>query len=123
MDLNTTFVLAVFYLGPPIVVGIAWWVWLRRNLAASPKWRAVAIPMGLLADGTNVLMFYTWVVYRAVAGSAPRVWEVKDMATIVAGYLVIAALVGATVGKGAARIWLTFSALMGILPWIPLGAF
>jgi hypothetical protein len=58
-----------------------------------------------------------------IAGSSPHVWELKNLATVVSGRLLVAALAGAAFGKGAARILLALSALAGIFPWIPLVVF
>jgi hypothetical protein len=120
-DVDLTLVFAAILLIPPILVGIAWLVWFRSQRAASPEWRAVFLRIGLLASTANVLMFYTWLVYRLIAGSSPRVWMTKDLASVVAGPLVVAALLGAGFGKGAARILLALSALTGFLLWIRLG--
>ena len=117
----TEFWFAMIYLGPPVVLGVTWRVWFRRERAVSPQWRAVAIRLGLLAATANVVIFYTWVLYRVLAGSSPRVWEAKDVATEVAGWFIMAALAGAALGKGAGRIWLAFSAFTGFMLWIRIG--
>jgi hypothetical protein len=119
-DVDLTLVFAVILLTPPILVGIAWLVWFRSQHSAFPEWRAVFLRIGLFASTANVVMFYAWLVYRLMAGSSPRVWMMKDLASVVAGPLGLAALLGVAFGKGTARILLALSALTGFLLWIRL---
>lgn len=76
---------------------------------------------GLVAASSNALLFAGWIAYRFAAGPTEPVWAAKRFAADVAGYLVIAGLIGVLVGKGRGRILGALGALSGFLLWTPIG--
>jgi len=76
--------------------------------------------LGLLTASASAFIYYSWFLYRIVAGSTPLVWSVKAALGNFSGYLVLLALAGAVVGKGAARTPIVVCALLGFMNWVPV---
>jgi hypothetical protein len=66
-------------------------------------------------------MYYIWLTYRLVSKGTPLVWKVQAVCGDIAVYLILVALIGATLGKGASRILVAVCALLGFLLWVPVG--
>jgi hypothetical protein len=114
--------IAVPPIATPILVLTAWWIRLRKDTAATSKWRADLLHIGLLASSANVLIFYVWLAYRLVAGSSPMVWQVRSLlGSSLALPTTVVVLLGGITGQGTARIPLAVSALTGFLLWIGVG--
>ena len=109
----------VSLIGTPISAGLAWWLWLRGNSSASRGWRAGLSIAGLLA-ASNALGYYSWLSYRLLAGSTPRVWALKEAFGNLCIWLVLLALAGAVVGKGSSRIPIAVCAILGFINWVPV---
>jgi hypothetical protein len=108
-------------LGAPIVLGLAWWRRTRARSGAAPPWRERTVLIGLVAASLNLLLFYSWVAYRLIAGATDDVWAVKAaIGNGLAVYLVVAAFVGALVGKGPGRLLTAVGATMAYLLWAPI---
>jgi hypothetical protein len=120
MILVETFFLTVFAV-TPLSLGLAWWRWFRGQPATSRSWRETALLVGLVTASSNALLFAGWIAYRLTAGPTESVWAAKRFATDLAGYLLIASLIGVLVGKGRGRILGALGALTGFLLWTPIG--
>jgi hypothetical protein len=115
-----SFILWLSLIGTPVSAGCAWWLWSRRNRSASRSWRASLLIMGLLTASANAFIYYSWLLYRTIAGSTPQVWTLKEIFGNISIWLVPMALVGAMGGKGGARIPIAVCALLGLMNWVPV---
>jgi hypothetical protein len=107
--------------GTPVVLGLAWWQRTRSGAVAATPWRERGVLVGLVAASVNVLLFYSWVAYRLIAGVTEDVWAVKaTLGDRVALYLLVAAIIGILVGRGPARLLTAIGATMGYLLWVPI---
>ena len=107
-------------IGTPVSGGLAWWLWLRRNRSLANDWRRRFAMTGLVAASANAAMYYLWLSCRVFAGGTPLIWRFKDTLGAFAGYLVLLALAGAIVGKGAPRTPIVVCALLGFMNWVPI---
>ncbi|HZI81672.1 MAG TPA: hypothetical protein VFD69_19260 [Vicinamibacterales bacterium] len=106
--------------GTPIVLGLAWWRWIRGGAVAAMPWRERSVLVGLVAASLNLFLFYSWFAYRFIAGATEEVWAIKGtLGDGIAGCLVIAAILGALVGKGRGRVLTAVGATMAYLLWVP----
>jgi hypothetical protein len=109
------------FIGTPITTIVAWWRWLRRDTSTPHTLRTGLTFMGLLAASTNVLVYYSWLLYRLMTGSNALVWRLKDIFSDIGVPLALLALVGAICGKGNPRITIAVCALLGLLNWVSIG--
>jgi hypothetical protein len=119
-------------LGTPIAIGIAWWIWLEGDretralrviggaARAPAPWRVRVLLLSLAAGSANALIFYAWLAYRLLSGASPQVWKVQAILSNVAGYLILAGLIGASIGKGQGRVLTMVIAIMGLMLWVPV---
>jgi hypothetical protein len=115
-------VINVAILCSPLVIGISWWIWFRRDRKLLPASRARILLIGLGAVSANALMYYAWLIYSSIPRSSDVAWELKStLGNNVAVPLVMLALAGAIAGRGAARVLLAFSAVLGFFLWIGMG--
>lgn len=114
------FIFWLALIGTPVSAGLAWWLWSRRNRSLPHGWRRRFVMTGLVAASANAAMYYVWLSCRILAGGTPLIWRVKDNLGDFAGYLVLLALAGAIVGKGAARTPIAICALLGFINWVPV---
>jgi len=108
-------------IGTPISVGTAWWLWAGSERSGPQEWRNLVLLAGLLAASTNVLMYYSWLIYRAVANDTSMVWKTKGLCGDIGMFLSLLVLGGAIFGTGVSRVPLAFSALFGFLLWVSFG--
>jgi hypothetical protein len=114
------FVLAV-WIGAPVSLGLAWWSWVRVPNRPAPNWRGRVLLAGFVAGSANVVMFYSWVIYRLCAGPRPEVWKLKDTCGDAGIYLALVAMATATFGHGKGRVALLSCAVLGFLMWSNIG--
>ena len=114
-------ILLIIFVGAPVSICIAWWVWARVRSAEAPKWRAQILLGGLMAGSANVVMFCSWFICRLCAGPTPEVWKLKDICGDAGMYLSLLALGGAIFGYGKARVPLVACSILGFLTWINIG--
>ena len=107
-------------IGTPLSVGLAWWLWSRRDVSSLYAWRRHFTMTGLVAASANAAMYYVWLSCRVVAGGTPLIWRFKGTLGDFAGYLVLLVLAGAIAGKGAARAPIVVCALLGFMNWVPI---
>ena len=66
-------------------------------------------------------MFYSWVVYSAVAGQGPDAWKIDyALGNYLAVPFVCAGLLGSILGKGPPRFLTGLLAIMGFMLWVPI---
>lgn len=96
MDLITKAIVNAAVLGTPIVIGICWWIWFRRDRALSPRWRVQVLLIGLSAVSANAILYYAWFAYSMMASNSDAPSELKNtLGTYIAIPLVMTALAGA----------------------------
>jgi hypothetical protein len=110
----------VSLVGTPACIVIAWWRWARRKHSQSHSWRTAMLLMGLLAASANSLLYYGWLTYRLTTGSIPLAWRLKDLFANIGVALVVPALAGAVLGRGAPRIPVGICAALGLMLWVPV---
>jgi hypothetical protein len=121
MDVITIAMINAAVLGTPILIGISWWNWLRRDRALRSR-RVQSLRIGLAAASANALMYYGWCAYATVASNSDTIWQLNNtLGNYIAVPLVLLAMIGAIAGKGAARLPLALSAVMGLFLWINIG--
>jgi hypothetical protein len=109
-------------LGSPLVIGVGWGLWLRRDGALSRGWRFRVLLMALIAVSANAIVYYTWFAYGTMASDTDAVSQWKNtLGDDIGVPLVLAALAGAIGGKGAARPIVALAALMGFFLWLSIG--
>ena len=70
MELMTVALINAAVLGTPIVIGISWWIWFRRDRTLSPRWRVHVLLTSLIAISVNALMFYAWFAHARIVENA-----------------------------------------------------
>ena len=116
LNLLTIFALVT----PPIFLAYIWWTRSRAPHIPTSKWRTIFFLSGLCAGTANFLLFWSWVLWLNTHRS-PTVWKVYDKVSDVGLYLLLYAVIASIAGKGKPRILLAISAILAILPWIPMG--
>jgi hypothetical protein len=111
----------VVWIGAPVFLGLAWWSWVRAPKRRAPSWRAHVLLAGLIAGSVNVVMAWSWLIYRLGAGPRPEVWKLKDTCGDAGIYLILVAMATATFGHGNGRVALLSCAVLGFLMWSNIG--
>jgi len=109
------------WVGAPVSLGLAWWSWARVPNRPNSNWRAHIFLAGLTAGSANVVMFYSWLIYRLCAGPRPEVWKLKDTCGDAGIYLALLAMAAATFGHGKGRVALLSCAVVGFVLWSNIG--
>jgi hypothetical protein len=110
-------IFVLMYIGPPVCVGAAWWLWPRSQRDATKKWRSWVLLTGILAGSINVLVFYSLLLHRLAAKDTPGVWKIEEVCGVVGMSLALVALGGGFFGEGVARIPLLLCAVLGLCMW------
>ena len=105
---------------PPVSLGFAWWGWVRQVGFQHPKWRAIVFLSGVLASTANFILWWGWVIWLRFHFTSES-WRVRDSVSNVAICLLLYSILAAVAGKGRHRILIGISAVLAILPWIPVG--
>ena len=119
-DYDLFFLILIFviiWIGAPISVGIAWWLWARSERSAAQGWRNRALLIGILAGSLNVVINYSWILYALSTKVSPSVWRIKDISGDIGVFLSFVALGGAILGTGVPRVPLGVCALLGVCMW------
>jgi hypothetical protein len=116
--LNSIYLIAIA--GLPISLGFCWWGWFRKPGAQSPKWRAMLFLSGLCTGTANCILFWAWAAWLHFHYT-PSSWKVQDTAANIGLCLLLYSVVVAISGKGKYRVLLGVSAVLAMLPWIPMG--
>ncbi len=113
---------ALWLLGVPVGVIVAWWFFIREtDTRGLPKWRMRAFFAGLIAASLNVLLGFGLWMFR-LTGGRPELWKSDVVIQKVGFWLCPAAFIGAALGeRGRASIALSISAMLGFLLWVPFG--
>lgn len=78
-------------IGTPVSAGLAWWLWSRRDRSSAHSWRTGLLIGGLLAASANAFIYYSWLLYRLLAGSTQQVWTLKEVFGNICLWLVLLA--------------------------------
>jgi hypothetical protein len=105
---------------PPASLGFAWWGWFRQAGIQHPKWRAVVFLSGVLASTANFVLWWGWVIWLRFHFTTES-WKVREPVSNVAICLLFYSILAAIAGKGPYRVLIGISAVLAILPWIPVG--
>jgi len=114
-------ILVASLLGAPIANGVAWWLRSRDDNSGLRSWRSSLLFVGLLFASANTALYLIWLTFRLVDKNAPLVWKTHGICGDIALFLIPFALLGATFGKGNARIPVAVCALLGFFLWVPVG--
>ena len=106
-----------------MTVVLAWWFWVRDpESGVASKWRKIALVVGLISATLNVVLFAylaLWLHFHYT----PESWKVQEVCGNIGIISCVAAFVGSAAGEGdhRARILVSVSAVLGFVPWIPIG--
>lgn len=78
MELMTVALINAAVLGTPIVIGISWWIWFRRDRTLSPRWRVHVLLTSLIAISVNALMFYAWFAHARIVENATATSDLRN---------------------------------------------
>jgi hypothetical protein len=116
MDIVGMYAIIASILGGPILVVISWLMWIRTDQRLLPSWRAWTVMIGICCASANILLWVFGNLSNDPDGQLKFV-----LGNYVGVPLVFLALVSAAAGKGASRVPLAISALLGFLVWITPG--
>jgi hypothetical protein len=113
MDIHSLITLLV-----PVLLGLAWAMWYRRDRSALPLWRRLVIVLGLCCATANFALFcrlqlYVWGAHDSVAGMM-LLQTSGDIAT----WLCCITLVSSIAGKGSSRPLVGVLSVLGFFLWV-----
>lgn len=115
--LSIAFVTAL--VGMPICLATAWWFWLRADGPAKSGPRSTAAFVGLLAASADALIYYGWIPFILLMHESQTTTKIRHEQRMIGGFLVLAAILLAILGRGKLRIPLAICAILGFFLWIP----
>jgi hypothetical protein len=121
MTLFSLMYLAI-WIGEPLSLLVAWWLWQRRTRPDTSTWRSAALFSGLLCASGNVCLYFLWapLAKHFFMTQTPQ-WRIFDIDGDIGVFLVGAALICAILGVGKSRVPLAACAILGLLLWLPVG--
>jgi len=108
------------FVGSPVLLGLYWWGWGRRQHIQLPKWRAATFLSGLCAATGNFIVLWVWVIWLRFHYN-PSSGRMRDVVGDVGLSLLLYSICAAIAGKGRYRILLAVSGTLAMLPWLSVG--
>jgi len=102
---------------PAVLIAFCWWNWLRGQ---RPKSHQALFLWGLCAATLNCALWWGWVIWLKFHYT-PSSWVVRDFVSAIGIGLLVVSLIAAIKSGGKNAVLLGSSAVIALLPWIPLG--
>jgi len=117
MDLTDVIFLSLLLL-PHVSIVLAWIFRLQRaGRLALPRWRSIAVLVGLLAGSLNIAVFWAYVAWLHHHYTTES-WKGRDLAFSICEPLIVVTIGGGLLGRGRTRMVLCSAGILGFFLWV-----